>query len=434
LLMMLRRLLSALLALASPFCGLLVSTACAGFGSEIRQLTVPDGGTGGPFGNSVDLSGTTAVIGHLGDDSFGEGSGAAYVFVLNTGAKLSKLTADDAAGDDSFGTVVTISGEVVVVGANLDDDHGNGSGSAYVFDATTGQQQFKLTASDAGRSAFFGHSVDVSGHVAIVGAHGNGAAGFNAGAAYLFDVTNGQQLFQLTASDAHVDDWFGWSVGISGNVAIVGARYADEAGVNAGAAYLFDVATGQQLFKLTAEDAAPEDDFGWSVAINGDRAIVGAHLDDDNGQFSGSAYVFDVTTGDQLAKLTASDSAAEDEFGRSVAIFGQTAIVGSSHNKVNGFANGSAYLFDIETGEQLVKLTANNAMSSSFFGSTVALNDRMAIVGAPYHQGQGTAYVFDVPEPDASALLALAFACAAFRRSSIPAADAAGYALWRHCP
>ncbi len=133
---------------------------------------------------------------------------------------------------------------------------------------------------------------------------------------------------KITAADAAADDWFGRSVAISGNTALVGARRDDDGGSDSGSAYLFDVNTGSQLAKLTASDAAEGDRFGFSVAISGNTALVGARRDDDGGFDSGSAYLFDVTTGNQIAKLTADDAEAEDWLGSSVAINGNTALVG----------------------------------------------------------------------------------------------------------
>jgi hypothetical protein len=161
----------------------------------------------------------------------------------------------------------------------------------------------------------------------------------------LFDVTTGTQLAKLIPNDPGVFDWFGWSVGISGNTAIVGAVRDDDNGNDSGSAYLFDVTTGAQLAKLTPSDGAEGDAFGGSVAISGNLAIVSAEGDDNNGSNSGSAYLFDVTTGTQLAKLIAGDGAAIDLFGESVSIAGNRAIVGARLNDDQGIDSGSAYLF-----------------------------------------------------------------------------------------
>ncbi len=138
-----------------------------------------------------------------------------------------------------------------------------------------------------------------------------------------------EQIHKLTATDAAAGDGFGRPVAISGGIAIIGARGNDDAGSFSGSAYLFDVAPGEQLQKLTADDAAEGDLFGTSAAISGDVAIIGAPGDDDAGETSGSAYLFDVGTGEQLHKLTATDAAAYDFFGLSVAISGGIAIVGT---------------------------------------------------------------------------------------------------------
>ena len=256
-----------------------------------------------------------------------------------------KITASDAATRDRFGTSVAISGSTAIVGALGNDDAGSFSGSAYLFDTTTGTQIAKLTASDAATDDLFGYSVAISGSTAIVGARGNDDAVPKIGSAYLFDTTTGNQIAKLTASDAATSDEFGYSVAISGSTAIVGARLDDDAGSSSGSAYLFDITTGTQIAKLTASDAAAGDYFGRSVAISGSTAIVGANADDDAGRSSGSAYLFDITTGTQIAKLTASDAAASDSFGQSVAISGSTAIFGAGGNDDAGTDSGSAYLY-----------------------------------------------------------------------------------------
>ena len=223
-----------------------------------------------------------------------------------------------------------------------------------------------------------------------------------AGTVYLFDLTTGQELLKLTASDAADLDVFGYSVAISGNTAIVGAINDD---ARHGAAYLFDVSTGEELFKLTASDPGTgnlaNNLFGHSVAISGNTAIVAAPRGID-----GPAYVFDVTTGQELFKLTDSDPAVFDQFAQSVAIGGNVALVGAVGN--DGVCtndpscnSGLAWLFDVTTGQRLLKFTASDAASSDLFGWSVALNDKTALVGAiGGNSGTGSAYLFSVvPEP-----------------------------------
>ena len=175
--------------------------------------------------------------------------------------------------------------------------------------AELGDQLFKLIPTDTAANDNVGYSVAISGNTAIAGAPLDNHVGLDNGSAYLFDVITGDPLTKLTASDAADDDWFGWSVAADGNTAIVGAIGDADAGLFTGSAYLFDLTTSDELFKLTASDGADDDFFGFSVAISGNIAIIGAPGDEDAGVQSGSAYLFDMTTGDELAKLTASDAA-----------------------------------------------------------------------------------------------------------------------------
>ena len=232
--------------------------------------------------------------------------------------------------------------------------------------AATGDQLAKLLPNDGEEFDQIGFSVAISGNRAIVGAPGDNKKASDGGTAYLFDVTSGSQLATLFPSDAAAFDGFGNSVAISGNTVVVGAAADDVIGRDSGSAYLFDVTTGAQRAKLLPADRAMDDYFGGSVAISGNIAIVGAPGDDDDGDESGSAYLFDVTSGNQIAKLLPNDGNGGDGFG-SVAISGTTAIIGSSGDDDNGPQSGSAYLFDIITGTQIAKLVPSDGASSDGF-------------------------------------------------------------------
>jgi len=368
---------------------------------EQQKLLASDGAGGDVFGYSVGISGNTAIVGA--GVWGGDLSGSAYLFDVTTGSQLFKLIASDTAAGDQFGNVVDISGNTAIVGALHDDQ----TGSAYLFDVTTGTQLFKLTASDAASSDIFGCDVAISGNTAIVGAVGNDDAGSYSGSAYLFDVSNPVEICKLTASDAATGDGFGITVGISDNIAIVGAYSDDDAGTSSGSAYLFDITTGVQLAKLTASDAAAEDQFGYGVGISGNIAIVGAYYDDNEaGINSGSVYLFDVSNPSnpvEITKLTASDAAAGDMFGyRRVEISGNTVIVGAFGNDDAGDQSGSVYLFDVRDPSnpvEITKFTASDAAAGDGFGIAVGISGNTAIVGAYYDDDNGTnsgsAYIFE---------------------------------------
>ena len=316
--------------------------------AQIRKLNPDDAAAFDWFAFSVSIDGGVAMAGSHLDDDADHDSGSAYLFDVATGEQLNKLTADDATAGDQLGFSVSISGDIAMAGSTGDDDDGISSGSAYLFDVTKGEQLHKLTADDAAAGDQFGFAVSISGDVAIVGSIGDDDAGDDTGSAYLFDVTTGQQLFKLTADDAGAGDQFGWAVSISGDVAIVGSIGDDDAGANSGAAYLFDVTTGQQLHKLTADDAAEGDQLGWSVSTSGDVALAGALNDDDAGSNSGSAYLFDAKTGKQIQKLTPDDGDIADLFGYSVSIDGGVAVIGAYLDDDVGNASGSAYVFETD--------------------------------------------------------------------------------------
>ena len=210
---------------------------------------------------------------------------------------------------------------------------------------TTWTQQQKLTAADRANLDRFGRRVSISGDYAIVAAYWDDDRGNDSGSAYIFtrSGTTWTQQQKLTASDGQGGDNFGFSVSISGDYAIVGAAFDDGQSSNTGSAYIFTRSgtTWTQQQKLTASDEQNGDDFGASVSISGDYAIIGA---DEVGSSTGSAYIFtrSGTTWTQQQKLTASDAASGDHFGFSVSISGDYAIVGAY---LDDSEKGSAYVF-----------------------------------------------------------------------------------------
>lgn len=323
---------------------------------EEVKLTADDAAGGDLFGHSVAISGDTIVIGALEDDDFGVNSGSAYVFVRSGGIweQQAKLTAADAAAGDLFGSSVSISGDSAVVGARFDDDVGENSGSAYIYLRTGdswGQQQ-KVIADDGAAFDNFGDSVSIDADTVVIGSIEDDNVEVDAGSAYVFVRSEGvwTQQDKLIADDAFVSDRFGISVSISGDSAVIGSWKNDGAGPNSGAAYVFVRSddTWMQEEKLTATDATGGEEFGVSVSISGNRALIGSWKDGDSGPDSGSAYLFVRTDSEwaQTTKLTATDAFADDEFGFPVALDNDTIIIGARQNDDGGDNAGSAYIYD----------------------------------------------------------------------------------------
>jgi Zn-dependent metalloprotease len=362
------------------------------------------------FGRSVAVSGDTVVIGRPDDRPMPPWGGTAFVYrrVNGTWQHVVRLEAAASSAGDEFGHSVAISGDTVLVGA-----HDPGVlGAAHVFREVGGvwQEVAELTATDEGFGDQFGHSVALSGSTAIVGAWRDDDGGSDSGSAYVFREIAGtwQQVAKLTASTPSdpAGDRFGFSVAISGGTAVIGAWGDDQIGNFSGAAYVFREIAGtwQQVARLIAADGAPDDYFGWSVAVAGNTVLVGAERDSDAGLRSGSAYVFGEVAGvwQQIAKLTAADAAAGDRFGYSVAVSGGTAVIGAPHDDDDGTSSGSAYLFRRVDGvwQQVQKYTAAETTAADQFGGSVAIDGSTIAVGADNADSQGAAYLFTTPAAD----------------------------------
>lgn len=273
---------------------------------ESQKLTASDPKDRASFGYSVSISGEHAIVGVPFDDDMGAESGAAYAFRFNgsTWVEVQKLISSDAAEHDWFGGSVSVSGETVLVGAVHPYEDGRHTGAVYVFrfDGSSWAEEQKLTASDATYGESFGESVSVSGDMAIVGAPSDDDHGADSGSAYLFrfDGSMWAQEQKLLASDGGVGDGFASSVATSGNIALVGAPYhSPDDNLYAGAAYIFrfNSSAWVEERKLLASDAGSGDQFGVSVVVSGGSAFIGAPLNDDNGVWAGAEYVYCVAEG-----------------------------------------------------------------------------------------------------------------------------------------
>ncbi|MBK9304426.1 MAG: hypothetical protein IPM94_11195 [bacterium] len=313
-----------------------------------------------------------------------------------------RIQAADAALGDRFGISLAVSGELALIGAQANDDDGGDSGCAYVFDLDGYVQARKLRAADAAGGDYFGCAVGLRGLRAVIGALRDDHSAVDAGAAYLFGADDGIQRWKLTAADAAANDQFGCAVAVSDSFVLVGARYCDASVsiYDSGAAYLFDPDTGVQVRKLVAADFGRQNQFGYAVAVSDSFAVIGAPMWDAPGRTDcGAVYVFDPRTGVELWRLTASDRGAYDRFGNAVAICGRTLLVGAYWGGGDEDA-GAAYVFDVATGAELHRLTPADADYADWFGSSVALAGDLAVIGAT-QQGYGTprtglSYVFNV--------------------------------------
>jgi hypothetical protein len=386
--------------------------------SEIAKLLPSDGAVHEYFGFSVGVSDDCALVGAAGDNENGWAAGAAYVFRFDGSdwVQEAKLLADDGVAEDCFGYSAAMSGDVAAIGAVDDDDHGASSGSVYVFrfDGSDWVQEAKLLARDGAEGDWFGCSVAISGDVAVIGAFRNDDSGTDSGSAYVYryDGSSWVDETKLLPADGVDFGCFGFSVAVSGDAALIGAPEDDDNGYRSGSVYVFRYDGSHWNFeaKLLPDDGVAFDRFGCVVSGCGDAALIGVPEDDDNGTGSGSAYVFRYDGVDwfQEAKLLPSDGATYEYFGYAVGIAGDTAVVSARHDQDNGQQSGSAYVFRFNglSWIEEVKLLASDGQPDDNFGYSAAISGDIAVFGVPYDDDNGdysgSAYVFDVGGPACS--------------------------------
>jgi len=325
-----------------------------------------------------------------------------------TPLETTKIIASDISSGDNFGTTTAVSGDYIIVGSPYDDDNGRDSGSAYIYKKqTNGTTKLlaKLRASDASYDDNFGSSVAISGNYITIGAYKNDDNGSDSGSAYVFKInsdSNISEITKLTASDADNYDYFGSSIAISGDYITIGAYRNNDNGNYSGSAYVFKINSDSnisEITKLTASDADSYDLFGSSIAISRNYIVVGSKYNDDNDSNSGSAYVFKINSDDnisEITKLIASDASYGDYFGYSVSISGNNIVIGTNNNYY-----GNAYVYQISPDDNVKEITKlNNNIYR--FGNYVSINDDYMIVGS---NSSYTSYLYKVDNEDGVTLI-----------------------------
>lgn len=337
----------------------IASTAIAGPNVEVQKLTPDDLAQSDLFGTSVSASNGTVLIGARLHDDPSLNAGAAYLFDISDGSKILKLVTSDNTGGGSFGVSVALNMNSTppraVVGKDRDREDGIDAGAVYVFDAVTGVLLFKSTDPDELSGGLFGTSVDIDQDTIVVGASLNNANGPGSGRAFVIDASNVVTMHILEPTSPVNNSLFGNSVSISGDLILVGARREAGVGSNSGVAYLFDRISGNQIARFFPADGSSGDQFGYSVSITDSFAAIGAVADGDNGSASGSVYIYDLSTPNSpmlTQKLLAPDGVSGDEFGHAVDIAqtadGYRVAVGAWHRSEAATEAGAVYRFELD--------------------------------------------------------------------------------------
>ena len=367
------------------------------------------------FGFSISHTSDWLIAGAKDDTTVFGRTGAAYLFKYehNAWVEKQKLIPDIGAAGDLFGISVSIFGDYAVVGANGDDTQGINCGAAYIYKRHIDTWTLKKKLLPHAGSNFdeYGISVAIDKELIVVGAYSDDNNGPYSGAAYIYSLLDDIWLEadKVFPEDGVANDKFGRSIATDGEKVIIGGVLNDDYGEDSGSAYIFSNIDGrwQQEVKLIPADGAANDRFGRSVGIDNEYAAVGSVMDDDNGNSSGSVYIYHYEAdGWQLQKkIVAKDGQAEDFFGYSLSLNNRYLVVGAHNDDDFGMNSGAAYLF-ARTGDdwgQINKFNADEAQEGDNFGESVFLDKTWISFGAPYYTTNngmtGAAFTVDAPMP-----------------------------------
>lgn len=379
---------------------------------------------GDRFGWRVAIYGNyCAICAYLEDDAGGGDSGKVYVYDITTRSLLYTLNNPNSystSAGDQFGWRLALSANYCAVTAPLEDTPiASNSGTVYIFNISNGSLVRTINNPNQSTDDLFGFSVDVDGDYCFIGVAFEDIGGTNAGVAYMYQISTGNLLYTLNSPSPAAFNNFGRSVAIEGNYCIVGSPYEDSPGTDSGKAYIFNVSTGTLLFTLTNPNTfstANDDYFGYKVAISGTNCAVGAYNEKDavGNATSGAVYIFNVTTGALRYVFTNPNaylSNASDYFGIELDIDSNYCVVGApEEDDAGGTTNGKAYVYSLESGLLINVIDNPNAytpVTGDQFGTSVAVYGNYFVVGAQFEgdaggSASGKAYVYNISQPSSA--------------------------------
>lgn len=388
--------------------------------SPVITLNNPSPSSNEEFGAATAISGNIVVIGSPRDDKGASNAGVVAVYDLASPDPTEPVVIIDnptPSTNDYFGAAVAASGNLVAVGAIKDYSGASNAGAVYIYDVLSsapGTPLLVVSNPSPQSQDEFGGALAMSGDLLVVGAHKKDIGAEDAGAAYVFDLTSltpGVPVQVIHNPESAIGDWFGYSVGVSGERVVVGAPNDDAGASNAGRAYVFDLASATPGIPLVVfANPAPGvgDEFGFSVAISGPNVVIGSRKDDNVAPDAGDVMVYDLTSatpGTPVANLNRLDAEEGDLFGASVAISGSRIVAGAPASDRLGSDGGAAYVYELNSATGTVPadlLESSIEKAGDWFGEAVAIDGTNIMVGAPEADGtthnKGAAYLFD-PDP-----------------------------------
>ncbi len=336
------------------------------------------------FAAALALSHDRMAVGAPHDGTAGPDSGTVYLFDLPSTAPARSLTSPRSARGALFGASVAFAGDLVIVGApGAAQGRNPGAGAVFVFDAATGALVREILCPAPARGDAFGTAVAADQARVVVGAPYNDSVGRDAGAVFVFDLATGALERKIANPQPGASDRYGWSVAIEGSAVLGGAPYADRGADDAGSAFLTDLATTAPALRLAAPSPRTNNAFGWSVSLSGGRAIVGAPGADRGKRDAGAAFVFDTVSGSLLRALHSPIPGPGDFFGTVVSARAGLVVITAPGDDRGAVDAGRAFVFDAESGILRADLPNPAPARGDMFGQAAACGDHHIAVGAP---------------------------------------------------
>jgi Ca2+-binding RTX toxin-like protein len=362
------------------------------------QLLSPSPFAFGFFGGDIDVHGTHALVSNP-----NAGPGRVHKYDTITGNIVATFDNPGADQSDNFGSAMKISGDYIVIGASLEDTGGADNGLIYVYNAST-NSLLRTIANPAGTNDGFGSNIKIHDDLMIVGVSGNDADASNSGRAYIFDLSTGGLLHTLVNPFPDINDYFGSSVAINSNYAVVSAGRDDMGVVDSGSAFIFDVTTGNLLHTLTNPTLDDYDGYGTETVISADKVFISATYEEGGG----AVHAYDLASGSFLFTMNTPTSAG-DLFGASLDLSGDYLVVGAWYDNVAGASTGSVFIYEADTGHLLHTIISPDPqvgagfIPGGWFGTNVAIHGNQLIIGERNDNSYAGAvykYTFDFGDAD----------------------------------
>ncbi len=367
-------------------------------GGFIKVIANPSAESQFGFPSAIAMRDDRYLIGSTGDITLADGAGRAFLYDAETGAMLHTFTSPSPAEGEAFGASAAFAGNHIWIGAPGAAGSFENEGVVYVFDASTYGFEFAIANPSPAENDQFGDEAILIGDAVVVGARLDDAAGNNSGAVYVYDVTTGGLERTILNPTGQSSDLFGSTITEAAGFLIVGASRDDRQAINSGVVQVMDIDTGDVVHTILNPSPNSSDGFGQAVAGMGDKIVIGAPLDDTDGDNVGIAYVADAATGTILQTLHNPAPVVADQFGHDVAAAGARAIVGVLLSDVGALNAGSFIVFDGATGQPVGRMdNPSPEPNDNFTSSMLGYRDRL-LIGAWRDDttGEDTGVVYEI--------------------------------------